>query len=199
MEILVPEHLPAVHLVCDLETFATSKDATVFEIALAAAHNEGYHWMLPTKVQNRAIDMETITWWRKQENRNNFEDAWRDQQRTMYGLNDHAILRNFLEEANHVIRNMKALAHQLDVPFFFWGNSPSFDQVILADLLKQEGFVPAWDYRDEADVRTLRKIFGGKIESAIPHNALADAKAEIEFLRSLRRRVPGLNLQAQQE
>lgn len=194
MEILVPETLPAVHLVCDLETFATSKDATVFEIALAASHNEGYHWMLPTKVQNRAIDMATISWWREQKIKNNFEDAWRDQQRSMYGLNDHAILRNFLEEANHVIRNMKALALQLKVPFYFWGNSPSFDQAILADLLKAEGFTPAWSYQDEADVRTLRKIFGGKIESVIPHNALADAKAELEYLRLVSSRVLDLKI-----
>ncbi len=180
--------LTAVHLVLDLETFDTKESATVFQIGIVAAHDQGYCWYLPTKEQFRTVSKETIEWWQQQTGpaRTAFNEAYADYHAAGSTQFGREFLLREVTAVNKYIGEMKAFAKLMDLPFFFWGNSPTFDQRILSSLMYDLEIVPAWEYSDEADVRTIRKIFGGKIQSKLPHDALEDAKAEIEYLRSVK-------------
>ena len=61
-----------------------------------------------------------------------------------------------------------------------WGNGSSFDNVILRNLFKQFD-VPFTNYWNDQDLRTLKRLSGVKdgVENKTPHNALADAKAQV--------------------
>lgn len=108
----------------------------------------------------------TIDWWRVQEY----------DPRTMprYSLKDSLLaLTNFLEknEVTHV-----------------WGNSPSFDCVILEAHYEAIGLKKPWSYSKELDFRTVKWLYKdyvgldlGEIPS-VKHNAREDAVQQTELL-----------------
>lgn len=184
------QNLTSVNLVLDLETFSTAPGAVTFEIGMASGHADGFSCELPTKVQNGSVDEETINWWNERpiEQKGTFLRAWAEfnsPQPPASLLHQKQFLLGMLDATNRVIEEHRQLARMLGIPFFFWGNAPSFDQTILRNLMLRMKVEPAWTFREEMDVRTLRNLFGGKIESSQPHNALSDALAELQYLRTL--------------
>lgn len=175
-----------IHVVLDLETFATDPRAMVFAIGLTCNDGHSYYAELPTCGQGRRVSMDTIGWWEAQPpsaNKEIFQRAWHN-----YGLpkpqvdreQEWNFCRTILQEVAGYIKEKRERAKAEDSTFFFWGNSPSFDQAILANMMEEFGVEKPWDFRDECDVRTIRKLHGGKIETT--HHALEDAKLEYVYL-----------------
>lgn len=108
----------------------------------------------------------TIDWWRTQEY----------DPRTMprYSLKDSLLaLTSFLEknEVTHV-----------------WGNSPSFDCVILEQHYDALGLKKPWSYSKELDFRTVKWLYRDYVglelgeTGAVKHNAREDAIQQTELL-----------------
>lgn len=175
-----------IHVVLDMETFGTRPNAMVFAIGMTCNDGHSYYAELPTCGQGRRVDMATIEWWDKQPegpNKEIFKRAWNS-----YGAmktpvdreHDWNFCRAVLIEVAGYIKEKKERAQKEGGEFFFWGNSPSFDQAILENMMDDFTVQQTWDYRDVVDVRTIRKLYGGKIETT--HHALEDAKLEYVYL-----------------
>jgi hypothetical protein len=61
-----------------------------------------------------------------------------------------------------------------------WGNGPSFDCAILADLFRRHGHPAPWNFWQERDMRTALSLRSDveRIRPLTPHCALADAEAQ---------------------
>lgn len=67
-----------------------------------------------------------------------------------------------------------------------WGNSPSFDCVVVKEAMKATGVSCPWTFRDECDYRTLCKLV--TIPYTKPddlHSALGDAKSQTTHLMKI--------------
>lgn len=181
-----------VHVVCDLETLATSPRATILSIGLASSTGDNYYAELPINEQGREISTSTLDWWDLQaagEGKDAYLMArkqaslactWEDKRR------EHREISTIAHEVANFLRT-----RQVNTPpegkFYFWGNSPTFDQAILRNFLEQFEVEIPWDYWEELDVRTLRTLFGGKIKTV--HHALQDAKIELQYVLQALQRV----------
>lgn len=60
-----------------------------------------------------------------------------------------------------------------------WGNSASFDNLIIRNAFKTAEIKPSWSYRNDMCFRTmLRQFWTERVNFGIPHNALDDAKSQ---------------------
>jgi exodeoxyribonuclease VIII len=141
------------HLMLDLETFATTPDAMVIEVAailfdpLGPPADPREHVNLslaldPTEqiMWRRAIDPATVDWW--------------ETQPITPGAKAH--------ESGHNVQGLAEALREMiggDRPAVVWANSPSFDCVILRHLFRQAGAgdLP-WHFRVEHDCRTIRTL-----------------------------------------
>lgn len=172
----------------DLETLGTEADAVILSIGLAAfdldkgvVTNTAY-LELPVQEQiddRRSITASTLSWWMGQ-----------------YG-SARKVLDSSLNSPVLVYPVLKAFeaffaevfdTHESDdirSKLTVWGNGPTFDMVILANLLNQYNIKIPWHFSKVMDLRTFRRFVGKgeRIENkGTKHNALDDSIAQAEYV-----------------
>lgn len=175
------------HIVIDLETFATSPSAVVTSIGVAIG-SKGAIRTDPAQsnleitsqlLKGRTTSQSTLAWWQGQPAATQ-QLMLENQRPTLQALTDLA-------------SELAGLQIQLgESSIAIWGNSPSFDLVILKSLFDQYDISVPWEYWQERDLRTYGAIIGvsfnewkqqqGGSEVFIEHCAKDDALAELKFI-----------------
>jgi len=159
----------------DIETLGTKPDCVVLSIGAVLFDlnqkriGEARLWPLNVKSQvqeGRKIDIDTVMWWLKQAPE----------------ASDH-FSQDIALNVTESVLDFKAFIKDCT---FFWAKSPSFDMVILSDLIA--GKTP-WTHRNQFDVRTAiefgnkaaaEKVYNEWIGTA--HDPINDCKLQIEQL-----------------
>lgn len=157
----------------DIETFGTSPDCIIHEIAITLFDTqvrETLSWTIDWKNQNRKFEPNTIHWW----------------------MTKSRVMRERVTNDENRVSLVDALADiegYITKEDFVWANSPRFDCGILENAFKQIGKNVPWDFRKERDFRTLLAIspidkekFG--IENLAPHTAAGDSLYQAELILS---------------
>lgn len=159
----------------DIETLSLKPNATILSIAAVLFDREsgdvGPHLHIACCFgQGRDIDWQVVDWWKEPQQAAAWAELLAFQKNQPYRL-DWA-----LEKLARFIRQ-----HH---PERIWGNSPSFDLVILTDAFRQHDIPAPWPFWVERDCRTLvnvcRQITGVDPKKQVAfdgtaHSALADA------------------------
>ena len=170
------------HLVLDLETLSVKPDALILSIGFAlvkdcniVAQNE--YRLRMSEQAHRHVSHDTIKWWLA-------GDKAAAQQHLM-SLPEYCV-----GVAADMMHNTVTTYTTWD-KVRVWGNSPSFDCVLLTNLYEDVLKKPTpWKFWNERDMRTLRDVYPHqRTVPKIPHSAMWDAVAEaedlIQYLRSL--------------
>lgn len=181
----------ATHIVIDLETLGTNPAATIASIGMVAVSalriTQEQYLLVDTRDAQRhgmQSDASTALWWMQQ------------------GATAQAELRS--ERATDRLGLSHALmlvadfvkAHKGDGLFYVWGNSPSFDCVILRSAFELCHANTPWPYYAERDLRTLLALYPAAKElpfEGIKHHALHDARHEARQLVAALKTVEHLN------
>ena len=184
----------AQHIVMDIETLSTAKNAAIVSIGAVAITDEGDingMFYYPVDIDScleagMVVDASTIKWWMNQNEaaRNVFNAPASDLL---------VVLCNFKVWCNTYTEQNKRT--------YFWGNGPEFDNAILdtAFRLVSTALTPPWKYNEAQSLRTISYInhmlnLGAVYpEPRVAHHALFDAEAEAKFiinvLKALKERV----------
>ena len=153
----------------DLETLGNTANAPVLSIGLVVFDADGivarHEWFPDAQEQLDAgalPDASTILWWFQQG-----EEA-RGQQ---VGAKRQQVMR--------VLGEVGAVFARYDADEV-WGNGPSFDCTILAELFRRHGLAAPWDFWKERCMRTVLTCnpLAHRVLPMIPHCALSDAEAQ---------------------
>jgi hypothetical protein len=160
----------------DIETLGTRPGSVILSIGAVPFtfeggpdESRGFHVVLPVQEQldmGAAIDASTLLWWLK--------DGRGPVLRTL--LNPSSALADVMQG---LILLRQFLAADGDAPI--WANSPSFDLVLLEDLMRRFSFEVPWRYYRARDVRTWLEACGfSRSSDVLPapegaHDALVDA------------------------
>lgn len=171
-----------VHIMIDLETMATSKDAAIVAIGAVAIRTDGHveatlyeAVSLESSVKHGGtISPNTVMWWLQQS---------KSAQQALYE-----------RPALHILEALTSLAAFIrSFPSCqVWSNAASFDLTILEGYYARVGATLPWSYRDAMCYRTLKNLCPDVaiVRSGDQHNALDDALSQayhlVEMLRSLR-------------
>lgn len=150
------------HLMLDIETLGTGKDALILSVGVRfftnAGLGESHYWNVSPGTCGGVIDVGTVMWWFDQSD----------------------IARNRLKDHRKTWDTVgRDLLVVLDAADYIWGNGVDFDNVIVSNALTRNGF-KSWHYKKNMCYRTIRnaaKACGFK-ELAFTgerHDALADA------------------------
>lgn len=160
------------HAMIDLETLATTPNATVLTIggvkfdpnSVSEVHSELYFKFDVNEqtANGRDVDDKTVEWWSTQ-SKEVQEDALGEADRTP------------------VIDVLKALNKWCVGVDAIWAQGPAFDIVILEDMYRQHKHHLPWPFWKVRDSRTLFQIMPVDPRKAIDfkaHNALEDCKIQ---------------------
>lgn len=172
----------------DIETTSENiPNAAVLSIGVVADNGTQMHEYLNIEEQflqlNRTASGKCLEFWLKDENIQLFKTH------VTYALQGH-YAQSMLDRLQHYF---KELYMQVDAnsKINVWMNSPSFDGVILLDLAHQFNRELPWSFRQERDVRTIKKLVQSREDSdnlhwpAYPdnaHDALVDARYQLEVV-----------------
>jgi len=164
------------HVMVDIETLGAGPDAAIFEIAAMVANTKGDSdtfikrvSVLDEIVHGFSIDKTTVEFWQEHNE-----------------LIHHAtgICPNRTGEALVAFsRFLKGIERE----YLIWANGASFDLAILRNHYQKLGIPLPWDYWQEMDYRTLKKMFGNEISWQKPddknvHFAIYDTEYQIKHL-----------------
>ncbi len=172
-----------VHLVLDLETLSTKKNAVVLSVGYAIVKGceivqFGEYRLDPEQQPGGHVDFGTLQWWMDGTKAKAQEHLASQPVRSVHDMFD--------------MLTANVSTHSSWDKILVWGNSPNFDCDILSDLLS-EPFGPGrpWKYWNERDMRTLRDISGlRRNDPIIPHVAMYDACAEAQDLCDFLKTLP---------
>lgn len=163
----------AKHIMIDIETLSTAKNAVV--LSIGAVHfdpktgvivDEFYKELRLSDQANRKVDISTVQWWMKQvaehpERASIFEQG---------DINEHCPVRNALI----LLRDFLG-----DGEKCVWACDPDFDLDILSTLYADYDLTVPWKYYEPKSVRTVRMLAEElglpKLEVTKTHNALEDS------------------------
>jgi len=169
----------------DIETFATSQDATIIEIGVALFEldprapgvGKTLHCVIDPQSQDREIELDTVLWWMEQ---GGWPFASEDHDKITLHL---ALMRlgTFFKE------------EEVDT---VWANGPDFDLKILEDAFNQFSYELPWKFRQTRCVRTLKDLHRRVTEEkgeqvkvharfGTKHHALDDAIFQVNIVRSI--------------
>ena len=141
-------------LIIDIETLGVRPDSVVLQVELIAWDDNAENpvvaqrsWNLDGKQQQqsgRTIDYDTVLWWQNQ-SREATNSVFHNPGKTTKPL-------TFPLEFSEALRELTETGFK-DV----WANSPSFDLVILTDLV--DPVTLDWSFRDWRDQRTLEAVY----------------------------------------
>lgn len=153
----------------DLETLGNTANAPVLSIGLVVFNADGivkgHEWFPDVQEQMNAgamPDASTVLWW--------FQQA--PEARDPQVVADR-------KPVTQVLGEVGAVFARYDVDEV-WGNGPSFDCTILAELFRRHGLAAPWDFWKERWMRTVLSLNPtlDRVHPAIPHCALSDAEAQ---------------------
>jgi exodeoxyribonuclease VIII len=156
----------AIHAMIDLETLATSPQATVLTVggvkfdpySDVEPHSE-FYFRLDTEGQDRDINEDTLAWWGRQDPK---------AQEEAFGEENRVTAEDFLSTLPKWMNGVDVL----------WGHGYGFDITILEDMLRQVGRSIPWQFWQVRDSRTLFAMMKQDPRKGMQtdlHNALADA------------------------
>lgn len=165
------------HIMLDFETLATTPDAHVLSLGAVMVgldlNGERFshekEWFFTEDQPSRRKDQGTINWWEKRD----------------------ASARQVFQKCHDEGISLELFTHQFCdwVGGYYrpkvWGNGALFDIAIINHLLAQYDRTPPWRYADEMCYRTIKRFFrieDGVIRQGTHHNALDDAKFQMECL-----------------
>jgi hypothetical protein len=146
----------------DIETLGLEPGAAILSIGAAEFgmnknHDTFYRTISRESCEDAGleVDEETLEWWQEQD-----EHA----QRTLHNGGD-------------LTESIEDFAEFVDGADEVWANSPSFDCRILIAAGKAVGVPMTWEFYEERDFRTLKKLpVAADVEhDGVEHNALDDA------------------------
>lgn len=153
----------------DLETLGNTANAPVLSIGLVVFNDggivKGHEWFPDLQEQlnlGAMPDAATILWWFSQS-----PEARLSQ------------VNSARDPVQQVLGEVGAVFARYDVGEV-WGNGPSFDCTILAELFRRHGLAAPWDFWKERCVRTVLSLnpTRERVRPLIPHCALSDAEAQ---------------------
>lgn len=167
------------HAMVDIETLSTKISARVLQAAVVVFNADGIiakkSWLFNQARQPlRHIDVGTLDFWLKD--------------------GRHSKLQPMLQgeaSIDSLDSGLFELNKQFDIAGW-WAHSPSFDLVILEDLLRTIRAMPPWEFRRCYDTRTLSLVTGIKMKKAAAneqHDALSDAVAQAEWVIDVSKRM----------
>lgn len=133
-------------IMIDVETLGLSVDSPIFEIGVVTfSQEDGIIETLHLHLDLMDVMFETgfvaekgtLEWWRKQAYKPNGKRNRLPLKRSLKALTD------FME------------SHK---PHEVWANSPAFDLILLKEHYKAIGEKEPWEYRQERDYRTIRRL-----------------------------------------
>lgn len=154
----------------DLETLGNSANAPVLSIGLVAFNDGGivsrHEWFPDVQEQLNAgavPDASTILWWFSQSPEAQIPQVETERQPVIQVLGEIGAV----------------FARYYDVGEV-WGNGPSFDCTILAELFRRHGLTVPWDFWKERCMRTVLSLNPAleRVRPLNPHCALSDAEAQ---------------------
>tara|TARA_R100000951_G_scaffold105675_1_gene99625 strand:- start:265 stop:807 length:543 start_codon:yes stop_codon:yes gene_type:complete len=176
----------------DIETLDTKSSAVVIQIAAVAFsyNNKGQvevvdqlNIKLPVAPQlnrSRTISVSTVKFWLNTPAQQQLLGELLSPE-TKYNY-DHALVE-FLEFCqNHA-------------PTEYWSQGPTFDMIILEDMLDNVGLITPWKFYQVRDLRTVQKFVGDDAKSKkmkaenSNHNALDDCHSQIKLLQHFIKKV----------
>lgn len=168
-----------IEVMIDLETMGTTPGSAVVAIGAAASNGHEFHVAIDlTAAMQRGlkVDGPTILWWLGQSDaaralfkgeRTGLEGGLNGFRQWLGGLGD-----GFAPEP----------------PPRLWGNSAAFDLGLLESAYLAIGQTKPWHYQQEACYRTLKNLrrdIEARLFEGVQHNALDDAKHQLEHLMRL--------------
>jgi hypothetical protein len=182
-----------INVVLDLETLALSEDSAVIQIGAAIPQFDWQHIPRPCATQFTAtiryeevlghvalkffqMDDQTMSWWEKQHSRIHVfsgQDSYED---ALFSFG------NWLTELRAGLKERKLAV---------WGNGVDFDNKILAHTYRALNLECPWNFRENMDFRTLKKLFPTTIDQVrdplldMEHTALGDARFEARHLNQM--------------
>lgn len=159
------------NIMIDIETLGTDPNSVTLAIAAVEfdkAGRMGRFFYRKIELQSALnlglqIDQQTLIWWSTQKPVL-FKELFDDAQPL------ESVMQLFVKWFNPEIKTV-------------WANSPSFDLVIIKNILKKLDLPVPWKYHSERDFRTLKYLFKETV-AEVPkpenaHNALADCEYQI--------------------
>lgn len=177
------------HVMIDIETLGVGVSAPLFEIGAVVMDMQNRRIIAKFRVHVDIMDVmwktgfpvqtETLSW-------------WRTQKYNPSEIIDRIKLRDALQSLTELFKNYEIS--------FVWGNSPSFDMVILNRHYEACGMKAPWRYSKELDFRTMKWIYTqvhGEPDGPMPinnrpHDSLEDASYQASILFGM---MGGLNVQ----
>lgn len=182
-----------IDIVIDLETLGQGNNAPILSIgavavtgagtATAAIAGEFYSRVdLESAIARGAVpDSETIEWWWQQSPEARAEiDGSRDRDDIRAAL---VLFSAWLLQQSTPKSDQDG--YLADIERRIWGNSPSFDCIILGNAYRIGDNLVPWHHREERDLRTLLDLYpAAKLRDfeGIRHHALHDARHEAHQL-----------------
>lgn len=176
------------HVVIDIETLSTKKDALILSIGAVAMEDNGFFcgkFYMPINMQscidrNFSVDADTLKWWMGQDKK----------------------ARNILvkeqENANDIDSALMAFTNwcsgikEKSTKLHWWGNGSEFDIALLESAFTRCGFSSfPWKHWEVMSMRVISymneylMLDVTREEPDIKHNALSDAEAEALFIRDV--------------
>jgi len=150
--ILLPEEFN--HVMCDIETGATTPDAHIAQIALGLMNFQAGRVEMAFEVTvdcatpqpGRVLDAATMAWWADPSRAEAFKQVWKQ--------TDQILAKALYEMVCHLDSIMLLNGK----PIMLWSKGVSFDITILTHALKQAQLVWPVGYRDISDYRTIARM-----------------------------------------
>jgi hypothetical protein len=156
----------------DIETLGTTPKAVVLQIGVVAFDGslEGVYYLSELAQNTREVSNATSAWWCAPERQLVYEGNSRD----------------FKKELDRFVIDIKSLHPKTSV---FWAKSPSFDQIILEDLLEQYEYSAPWNYWQWRDVRTALNLGVSYTKLPASHDALEDCRNQVSEVQEVLHRI----------
>jgi exodeoxyribonuclease VIII len=168
---------PAVHVMLDLETLSTRKNAAIIQIA-AIAFDPSTGATLPASFnafvndlhQDSHVDISTIAWWLQQDQAARLGAAIEQQGITL----------------GRALLDFSQWYAALGAVEAIWSHGATFDLPVLCSALASCGYKQPWSYRAERDTRTLFALAPGGMPAVVgtpggqKHDALYDCEIQIK-------------------
>jgi len=166
----------------DLETLGNKPGAAIISIGAVAQSDGGVETFKATIsiassiFVGLTVDPDTMSWWRKQS-----REAW--EASTEGGEPLAAVLEKF---KTWLQERRASGSGPTGTKLRLWGDSASFDLVLLGCAYRAAGLPTPWEYWEEHCYRTLRNVLGSKKPRAkLQHDSLSDAAAQLSHLKQM--------------
>lgn len=175
------------HIMVDLETFATTADATILSIGAVRFDLEGTiigdeaFYRSVSIDQNRRVSNDTVAWWMKQAR----------SAQSVFHEKKVSLAEALMEFHTWVIGTG-------GYDNYMWSNGADFDLPMLAHALTQNQLSIPWKHWNSRCMRTYKNLPGAKAVAVpekigVDHNALADAYNQAQHLQAIHRELFLLN------